>query len=94
MRPYDFIISVGWILFILVAILIVLSIKMIVLVDFVVRKIRLFLDIVAFIIGAIFYPSKTQYLAPITSNLLLEPATRLAVKIKTGKVSIKVNMIV
>ncbi|KAI2811730.1 Fatty-acid amide hydrolase 2 [Blomia tropicalis] len=64
---------------------------MIVLVDFVVRKIRLFLDIVAFIIGAIFYPSKTQYLAPITSNLLLEPATRLAVKIKTGKVSIKLK---
>lgn len=58
------------------------------LVDFMVRKVRTVLDLFAFAIGAIFYPSRQRYLPPINNNLLLEPATKLANRIKSGKVQL------
>ena len=58
------------------------------LMDFMVRKVRTVLDLVAFTIGALFCPSRQRYLPPITNQLLLEPATKLAARIRAGKVQL------
>lgn len=51
------------------------------------RQIRYLLDLFAILIGLIFYPSKQRYLPPIKNSLLVEPATKLSSKIKSGKVN-------
>ena len=49
------------------------------------RFIRIVLDFIAFIIGLRF-TKQTSYLPPITNRLLLEPASQLTKKIKSGQV--------
>src|SRR6218665_203727 len=54
-------------------------------IDFILRKIRVVFDLIALLIG-LYYPKSTKQLPPITDSLLLEPAHKLATKIRTGKV--------
>lgn len=55
-------------------------------VDKVLRVVRYLIDLLAWVLGYWFYPSKQPYLPPINNSLLLESATKLAEKIKTAKV--------
>ena len=57
-------------------------------VDVILRQIRYFVNLIAIVIGYVFYPSHRGYLPPINDKLLLEPATKLAERIKSGKVII------
>lgn len=54
--------------------------------DFLLRQIRYFLDLASWLYGLVFWPSKQGYLPPITNEVLLLPATKIAKKIKKGKV--------
>lgn len=53
--------------------------------NFFLRQIRYLLDLVSWLYGLVFWPSRRGYLPPITNSILLLPASKLAKKIKKGK---------
>ncbi|XP_046914902.2 fatty-acid amide hydrolase 2-A-like [Dermatophagoides farinae] len=54
-------------------------------IDLLLRQLRYIVNIFAIIIGYIFYPSQQGFLPPIKNDLLLQPAIKLAQKIKSGQ---------
>lgn len=55
-------------------------------IDLLLRQLRYIVNIFAIIIGYIFYPSQQGFLPTIKNDLLLQPAIKLAQKIKSGQV--------
>ncbi|OTF77959.1 hypothetical protein BLA29_010361, partial [Euroglyphus maynei] len=56
-----------------------------IIIDFILRQLRYFVNIIAAIIGYCWYPSQQGFLPSIKNDLLLQPAIRLAEKIKSGQ---------